>query len=144
MATEKFEELHLARELLRAVEDVGFEEMTPIQAAAIPLILEGKDIIGQAQTGTGKTLAFGLPIVESINPKTKKIQAIILCPTRELAIQVAEELKSLLKFKRDIVVLAVYGGQPIDRQIRILKSGAHVVIGTPAEPLITSTGAPET
>ena len=114
---------------------MGFEEMTPIQARAIPLILEGKDIIGQAQTGTGKTLAFGLPILQSIHPKIKKMQAIILCPTRELAIQVAEEIKSALKYKRDIVILAVYGGQPIDRQIRILKSGAHIVIGTPGRTI---------
>jgi ATP-dependent RNA helicase DeaD len=132
---EKFEDLRLTRELLKAIEDMGFEEMTPIQARAIPLILEGKDIIGQAQTGTGKTLAFGLPILQSIHPKIKKIQAIILCPTRELAIQVAEEIKSALKYKRDIVILAVYGGQPIDRQIRILKSGAHIVIGTPGRTI---------
>ena len=135
MEIEKFEDLRLGKELLRAVEEIGFEEMTPIQAKAIPLILEGKDVIGQAQTGTGKTLAFGLPILESIHTKTKKIQAIILCPTRELAIQVAEELKSVLKFKRDVVILAVYGGQPIDRQIRILKSGAHIVIGTPGRTI---------
>lgn len=135
METEKFEGLELARELLRAIEDMGFEEMTPIQAAAIPVVLKGKDVIGQAQTGTGKTLAFGLPIMESIQPKMKACQAIILCPTRELAIQVAEELKSLLKFKRDIVVLAVYGGQPIDRQTRVLKKGVHVVIGTPGRTI---------
>jgi ATP-dependent RNA helicase DeaD len=135
MEIEKFENLQLSRELLRAVEDLGFEEMTPIQARAIPLILEGKDIIGQAQTGTGKTLAFGLPILQSIHPKIKKMQAIILCPTRELAIQVAEELKSALKYKRDVVILAVYGGQPIDRQIRILKTGAHIVIGTPGRTI---------
>ena len=135
MEIEKFEDLRLGKELLRAVEEIGFEEMTPIQAKAIPLIIEGKDVIGQAQTGTGKTLAFGLPILESIHTKIKKIQAIILCPTRELAIQVAEELKSVLKFKRDVVILAVYGGQPIDRQIRILKSGAHIVIGTPGRTI---------
>jgi ATP-dependent RNA helicase DeaD len=135
MEIEKFENLQLSRELLRAVEDLGFEEMTPIQARAIPLILEGKDIIGQAQTGTGKTLAFGLPILQSIHSKIKKMQAIILCPTRELAIQVAEELKSALKYKRDVVILAVYGGQPIDRQIRILKTGAHIVIGTPGRTI---------
>jgi len=135
MEIEKFENLRLSKDLLKAVEDLGFEEMTPIQARAIPLILEGKDIIGQAQTGTGKTLAFGLPILQSIHPKIKKIQAIILCPTRELAIQVAEEIKSALKYKRDIVILAVYGGQPIDRQIRILKTGAHIVIGTPGRTI---------
>jgi len=135
MEIEKFENLRLSKDLLKAVEDLGFEEMTPIQARAIPLILEGKDIIGQAQTGTGKTLAFGLPILQSIHPKIKKIQAIILCPTRELAIQVAEEIKSALKYKRDVIILAVYGGQPIDRQIRILKTGAHIVIGTPGRTI---------
>jgi ATP-dependent RNA helicase DeaD len=135
MEIEKFEDLRLSKDLLKAVEDMGFEEMTPIQARAIPLILEGKDIIGQAQTGTGKTLAFGLPILQSIHPKVKKVQAIILCPTRELAIQVAEELKSALKYKRDVVILAVYGGQPIDRQIRILKTGANIVIGTPGRTI---------
>ncbi|MBA4389816.1 MAG: ATP-dependent RNA helicase [Syntrophus sp. (in: bacteria)] len=135
MATEKFEDLAISKDLLRAIQDIGFEEMTPIQAQAIPPILEGKDIIGQAQTGTGKTLAFGLPILESIQPKIKKLQAIVLCPTRELAIQVAEEMKRVLKFKKDVVILAVYGGQPIDRQIRVLKSGAHIMIGTPGRTI---------
>lgn len=135
METEKFDNLALSKELLKAVQEVGFEEMTPIQAKAIPFILEGRDIIGQAQTGTGKTLAFGLPVLESINPKVKKPQAIILCPTRELAIQVAEELQSMLKHKRDITVLPVYGGQPIERQLRTLKAGAHVIIGTPGRTI---------
>ena len=131
MSTETFEELAISKELLRAVQDLGFEEMTPIQAKGIPFILEGRDIIGQAQTGTGKTLAFGLPVLEAIQPKMKKLQAIVLCPTRELAIQVAEELMSVLSHKRDIHVVPIYGGQPIDRQIRALNAGAHVVIGTP-------------
>jgi len=135
MAAEKFEDLLLSKELRRAVQDLGFEEMTPIQAKAIPFIIEGRDIIGQAQTGTGKTLAFGLPILESIHPKIKKIQAIILCPTRELAIQVAEEMKRALKYKKDITILSVYGGQPIERQIQTLKAGAHVVIGTPGRTI---------
>ncbi len=135
MATEKFEDLAISKDLLRAIQEVGFEEMTPIQAQAIPPILEGKDIIGQAQTGTGKTLAFGLPILEMIQPKIKKLQAIVLCPTRELAIQVAEEMKRVLLFKKDVVILAVYGGQPIDRQIRVLKSGAHIMIGTPGRTI---------
>jgi ATP-dependent RNA helicase DeaD len=135
METERFDDLAISKELLKAVREVGFEEMTPIQAKAIPLILQGRDVIGQAQTGTGKTLAFGLPVLESINPKTKKPQAVILCPTRELAIQVAEELQSMLKHKKEIAVLPVYGGQPIDRQIRGLKSGAHVIIGTPGRTI---------
>lgn len=135
METEKFEGLNLSKELRRAVREFGFEEMTPIQAQTIPLILEGRDVIGQAQTGTGKTLAFGLPILESVHPRIKKPQVIILCPTRELAIQVAEELQGVLKYRREIIVLPVYGGQPIDRQIRTLNSGAHVVIGTPGRTI---------
>ena len=135
MSTEKFEELKISRELLRAIEHVGFEEMTPIQAKAIPPVLEGKDIIGQAQTGTGKTLAFGIPLLEAIHPRVKKPQALILCPTRELAIQVAEELNRLLRFKKEIAVLPVYGGQPIDRQLRVLKNGVHVIIGTPGRTI---------
>lgn len=135
MSTEMFEELALSKELRRAVKDLGFEEMTPIQAKAIPFILEGRDVIGQAQTGTGKTLAFGLPLLESIQPRIKKLQAVVLCPTRELAIQVAEELKSVLSYKRDIHVVPIYGGQPIDRQMRALSAGAHVVIGTPGRTI---------
>ena len=129
--TEKFEHLSLSREISKAIADMGFEETTPIQAQTIPVVLEGKDIIGQSQTGTGKTIAFGIPIIEKLNAKSKNVQAIILCPTRELAIQVAEELKRLLIYRKDINILPVYGGQPIDRQIRALKSGIHIVIGTP-------------
>jgi ATP-dependent RNA helicase DeaD len=135
METERFEDLTLSKELRKAVQDLGFEEMTPIQAKTIPLILEGKDVIGQAQTGTGKTLAFGLPLLESLHSRTKKPQALVLCPTRELAIQVAEELQRVLRHKREITILPVYGGQPIDRQIRTLKSGAQVVIGTPGRTI---------
>ncbi|WP_038002420.1 DEAD/DEAH box helicase, partial [Syntrophorhabdus aromaticivorans] len=135
METERFEDLTLSKELQKAVRDLGFEEMTPIQAKTIPLILEGKDVIGQAQTGTGKTLAFGLPLLESLHSRTKKPQALVLCPTRELAIQVAEELQRVLRHKREITILPVYGGQPIDRQIRTLKAGAQVVIGTPGRTI---------
>jgi len=135
METDKFENLNLSKELQKAVQELGFEEMTPIQAQTIPLILDGKDVIGQAQTGTGKTLAFGLPMLDAIQPKVKKPQAIILCPTRELAIQVAEELKRALRYKRDIAILPVYGGQPIDRQFRGLKAGAQVIIGTPGRTI---------
>jgi ATP-dependent RNA helicase DeaD len=135
MQAEKFEDLRISRELRKAVKEVGFEAMTPIQAKAIPLILEGKDIIGQAQTGTGKTLAFGLPLLDSIHPGIRKTQAIVLCPTRELAVQVAEELKRVLTYKRDVKVLAIYGGQPIERQIHGLRAGAHVIIGTPGRTI---------
>ena len=127
----KFDELELSEEILKAVKEMGFEEATPIQSQAIPFILQGKDVIGQAQTGTGKTAAFGIPALEMVNPAQKRLQAVILCPTRELAIQVADELKKLSKFKRNIDVLPVYGGQPIDRQIKALRKGVHIVIGTP-------------
>ncbi len=135
MQTEKFEDLSISKELRKALRDVGFETMTPIQAMAIPLILKGRDMIGQAQTGTGKTLAFGLPMLDSIHPNIRKTQAIVLCPTRELAVQVAEELKKILTYKRDVRVLPVYGGQPIERQIHALRAGAHVVIGTPGRTI---------
>ncbi|HEY3276770.1 MAG TPA: DEAD/DEAH box helicase [Syntrophorhabdaceae bacterium] len=131
----KFEELNLSKEMMKAIENMGFEEATPIQSEAIPLILQGKDVIGQAQTGTGKTVAFGIPILEMIQPKNRKPQAIILCPTRELAIQVAEEFKKLSKYKKDVQVLPIYGGQPIDRQIFALKKGVQIIIGTPGRTI---------
>ena len=127
----KFEDLQLDERILRAVADMGFEETSPIQGQAIPLALEGKDIIGQAQTGTGKTAAFGIPLLERVDPKVKKLQAIVLCPTRELALQVAEEVRRLAKYMHGIKVLPVYGGQEIVKQIRSLKDGTQVIIGTP-------------
>ena len=127
----RFEELPLSKELLKAVEAMGFEEATPIQELAIPALMEGHDIIGQAQTGTGKTAAFGIPLLEKVDSKGKKIQAIVLCPTRELAIQVAEELGQLASRKKGVVILPVYGGQPMDRQLRALSRGVQVVVGTP-------------
>ncbi len=131
METMKFEELNLDDRILRAVADMGFEETSPIQGQAIPVALEGKDLIGQAQTGTGKTAAFGIPLLEKIDPKVKKLQAVVLCPTRELAIQVAEEIRRLAKYMHGIKVLPVYGGQEIVKQIRSLKDGTQVIIGTP-------------
>ena len=127
----KFEELELCPEILKAVKHMGFEEASPIQSKAIPVIMSGKDVIGQAQTGTGKTAAFGIPLLEKIDPKNKKLQAIVLCPTRELAIQVAEEIRNLAKYMHGIKVLPIYGGQEIVKQIRSLKSGTQLVIGTP-------------
>ena len=127
----RFDEMELQEPILRAVKEMGFEEMTPIQAEAIPVVMEGKDIIGQAQTGTGKTAAFGIPLLQMVNPKKKDLQALILCPTRELAIQVAEELRRLAKFMHGIKVLPIYGGQDINKQIRSLKGGVQIVIGTP-------------
>ncbi len=127
----KFEELDLSSEILNAINDMGFEEASPIQAEAIPLILEGKDIIGQAQTGTGKTAAFGIPLVEKLDGSNKDIQAMVLCPTRELVIQVAREFRKLMKYREDLYVVPVYGGQAIDRQLKSLKKGTQLIIGTP-------------
>ncbi len=127
----RFDEISLSDEIYRAVEDMGFEEMTPIQAEAIPEILEGSDVTGQARTGTGKTASFGIPIVERINVGERQVQAMILCPTRELSIQVAEEINRIAKYKKDILVLPIYGGQPIERQIKGLKKGVHIIVGTP-------------
>ncbi len=131
METIRFEELNLDAKILRAVTDMGFEAASPIQAKAIPLEIEGKDIIGQAQTGTGKTAAFGIPLLQKIDPKNKKLQAVVLCPTRELAIQVADEIRSLAKYMHGIKVLPIYGGQEVVKQIRSLKDGVQVIIGTP-------------
>ncbi len=127
----KFESLNISEPIIRAITDMGFEEATLIQAKAIPVALTGVDIIGQAQTGTGKTAAFGIPMIEKIDPKSKQLQAIVLCPTRELAIQVADEIRELSKYMHGIKVLPIYGGQDIVKQIRSLKAGAQIVIGTP-------------
>ncbi|MCF6159391.1 MAG: DEAD/DEAH box helicase [wastewater metagenome] len=127
----KFEDLQLTKEIRKAIIDIGFEEATPIQYQSIPYILEGKDIIGQAQTGTGKTAAFGIPALEMAESENKNLQSLILCPTRELAVQVAEELKKLSKYKKGIEILPIYGGQPIERQIKALKKGVQIIIGTP-------------
>lgn len=127
----KFKDLNISPEIQKAVKDMGFEEASPIQSLAIPQILAHKDVTGQAQTGTGKTAAFGIPLLENLDNNKKHLQAIILCPTRELAIQVAEELRKLSKYMPKIEVLPVYGGQPIDRQIKALRKGIQVIIGTP-------------
>jgi ATP-dependent RNA helicase DeaD len=126
-----FSQFNLSSPLLRAIGDMGFEEPTPIQALAIPVIRSGKDVTGQAQTGTGKTAAFGIPALEEVDPAVRAVQVLILCPTRELAIQTAEELARLAAYKKKITILPVYGGQAIERQMKVLKKGAHVVVGTP-------------
>ena len=129
-----FAEFGLSKKIITAVSAMGFEEPTPIQKQAIPLVMAGKDLIGQAQTGTGKTAAFGIPIIENAKNSSHDIQALILTPTRELAIQVAEEIGNIGASKK-IKVLPIYGGQPIDRQIRSLRMGVQVVIGTPGRIL---------
>lgn len=126
-----FDELALSKEIKKAIAEMGFEEATPIQSGAIPHILEGKDVIGLAQTGTGKTCAFGIPAIENTAPENGHVQVLILCPTRELAIQMAEELKAVAKYKRGIRVLPIYGGQQIERQIDALKRKPQIIIGTP-------------
>ena len=130
----KFKELELSPELLKSVERAGFEEATPIQSETIPLALEGKDVIGQAQTGTGKTAAFGLPMLEKIDANRQELQGLVIAPTRELAIQTQEELYRLGRDKR-VRVQAVYGGADIGRQIRGLKDRPHIVVGTPGRML---------
>ncbi|MYL59282.1 DEAD/DEAH box helicase, partial [Virgibacillus halodenitrificans] len=129
-----FKELGVSAPIMKALEKMGFEEATPIQSETIPLAMQGNDVIGQAQTGTGKTAAFGIPMIEKIDPKQRKIQGLVVAPTRELAIQVAEEVNRLAKFK-GIRALAVYGGQHMDRQIRALKDGPQIVVATPGRLL---------
>ena len=126
-----FKDLNLSNEVQRALSTMGFEEATPIQTKAIPPIFEGKDVIGLAQTGTGKTCAFGIPAVEMLDPSLSGVQVLILSPTRELAIQISEELKNVCKFKRGIKILPIYGGQSIERQIQALKGRPQIIIGTP-------------
>jgi ATP-dependent RNA helicase DeaD len=126
-----FGDLELSIQLQKAVADMGFTEPTPIQSGTIPAIREGKDVIGQAHTGTGKTLAFAIPILEGLSPTGRGVEAIILCPTRELAVQVADEFKKLAKYRKDARIVPVYGGQPIEKQLVGLKKGARIVVGTP-------------
>jgi ATP-dependent RNA helicase DeaD len=132
--TKQFGNLSLSKKVHHAISDMGFEEPSPIQAEAIPLLMEGLDVIGQAQTGTGKTAAFGIPIMEKLNPRFRATQALILTPTRELAIQVAEEITKIGKYK-EVRTLAIYGGQSIERQITALRRGVQVVVGTPGRLL---------
>ena len=131
MTSKLFSELGLSPEILQAVEKLGFEKASPIQAAAIPVLMTGKDVVGQSMTGSGKTAAFGIPAVEKVDPARREVQVLILCPTRELAIQVSEEIHKLALFKRGIQALPIYGGQSYERQFYGLKQGAQIVIGTP-------------
>ncbi len=126
----KFSDLPLSDEMQRAIADMGFTEASPIQSEAIPVALEGRDIVGLAQTGTGKTAAFGIPALEQIDSTLKHPQVLVICPTRELALQVTEEFTKLAKYKK-VSCVTVYGGDSIDRQIRALRGGAQVIVGTP-------------
>src|SRR5579859_8044636 len=126
-----FSELGLSPELLKAIDKLGFEQASPIQAEAIPILLAGHDVVGQSHTGSGKTAAFAVPAIEKTDPQLRAVQVLILCPTRELAVQVAEEFHKLALFKRGIHALPIYGGQSYERQFDGLRQGAQIVIGTP-------------
>jgi len=134
MQIRNFEDLPLCPEVMKGIEELGFTELFPIQAQAIIPLLDGKDVIGQAQTGTGKTAAFGIPMVERIDPTNKKVQGLVLAPTRELAIQVAERISRFSKYTK-LKVLPVYGGESIGKQIRALERGVHIVVGTPGRTI---------
>src|SRR6476620_10725587 len=129
--TKPFSELGLSPELLKAIDRLGFEKASPIQTAAIPPLLKGRDVVGQSQTGSGKTAAFAAPAIEKVDVAQSSTQVLILCPTRELAVQVSEEVHKLAFFKRGLHALPIYGGQSYDRQLYGLRQGAHIVIGTP-------------
>lgn len=126
-----YENSGIDKRILRAVTEMGYENMTPIQKQAIPILMEGRDVIGQAQTGTGKTAAFGIPMLQRIDEDDKSLQGIILCPTRELAIQAAEELRKFSKYMHNVKMVPIYGGQDISRQIKALKGGVQIIVGTP-------------
>ena len=127
----KFKDTMLSDSLKKALSEAGYINMTAIQEKTIPLILEGKDLIGQSQTGTGKTASYSLPLIEKIDNNLQETQAIILCPTRELAIQITEEIRKFTKYEENIKVLSIYGGEPIERQIKKLKKGIKIIVGTP-------------
>lgn len=131
MENVSFNTLGISEEVLKAIEEIGFEEATTIQAQSIPILLQGHDVTGHSQTGTGKTAAFGIPMIEKVDRKDKAVQGLVLCPTRELAVQACEEMKKFGKYKYGLKIVPIYGGQSIDRQIRALKNGAQIVIGTP-------------
>jgi ATP-dependent RNA helicase DeaD len=131
MTPKLFSELGLSAEVLKAIDKLGFEQASPIQASAIPILMSGGDVVGQSQTGSGKTAAFAIPAIEKVDTRQRGVQVLILCPTRELAIQVSEEVHKLALYKSGLHALPIYGGQSFDRQLAGLKHGANVVIGTP-------------
>jgi len=130
MQVQNFNDLPLSKDVLRGIKDLGFEKPSPIQAQSIMPLLQGRDVIGQAQTGTGKTAAFGIPMVESIDLNDRRVQGLVLAPTRELAVQIAEHISRISRYT-GIRVCPIYGGEKINRQIKQLKSGVHIVVGTP-------------
>ena len=130
MQIKSFKDLPLTPEVLRSIKELGFEALFPIQAQAINPLLEGKDVIGQAQTGTGKTAAFGVPMVQRVNREVRGVQGLIVVPTRELALQVADNMAKFAKYVK-LKVLAVYGGESINKQVHSLAKGVQIVVGTP-------------
>ena len=134
--TMKFSEAaDLSKEILKAVEKMGFTEMTPIQMKTLPLMMEGRDIIALAPTGTGKTCAFGIPMLEYVNLQDKRVQELVLAPTRELSLQITEELKQLSRFIPGVRIACLYGGQPIAKQLNQLKQNPQIVVATPGRLL---------
>ena len=131
MTAKLFSELGLCAEVQKAIDKLGFEQAAPIQASAIPILMAGGDVVGQSQTGSGKTAAFAIPAIETVDPRQREVQVLILCPTRELAIQVSEEVHKLALFKPGVHALPIYGGQSFERQLMGLRKGANIVIGTP-------------
>lgn len=135
MNKQLFSNLDISENIQKAIKDLGFEEASPIQSEAIPILLQGRDIVGQAETGSGKTAAFAIPVIERLDLNKRETQAIVLCPTRELVVQVAEEFRKLTKYMPRISVVPVYGGQPIDRQLKLLRDNPQVIIGTPGRTM---------
>ena len=127
----RFDSLHLSPEIIRAIEKRNIEVSTPVQAGCIPPMMDWQDVIAKAPTGTGKTFAYGIPIVEHVDPEDESVQAVILAPTRELAIQIRDELRDLCAFKEGVRTVCLYGGQPIDKQILQLKKAPQIVVATP-------------
>ncbi len=135
MEQNRFSSLPIQEPILQAVQEMGFQKMTEIQSKAIPPMLEGRDVIAKAPTGTGKTCAFGIPLIERIDPENPDIQAVILAPTRELATQIRDDLETLTRFMPQVRTLVVYGGQSMDKQKQQLKKGAHILVATPGRLL---------
>jgi len=130
MQIECFNDLPLSKEVLKGIDRLGFSIPSPIQAQTITPLLEGRDVIGQAQTGTGKTAAFGIPMIERIDPEDRRVQGLVLAPTRELAVQTADHIRRISRYTK-LRVLPIYGGESINKQINELKKGVHIVVGTP-------------
>ena len=131
----RFDALQLSSEVQQGLQAMGFEEASPIQAESIPLLLNGRDFIGQAQTGTGKTAAFAIPVIEMVDAKFRQPQALVICPTRELAVQVANEFRKILKFRPDMQVAALYGGESLNKQFKVLAKNPQIIVGTPGRLL---------